>query len=345
MKTGIVRDRRFILHNPGYGHPERPERLVSIYGTLDKAGIFTATTPVPAREATEEELCAVHNRELVKLVLSTRGDPHMFDGDTTSSPESVEAALLAAGGLCNLVKEIVEGRLTNGFALVRPPGHHAEPGRCMGFCIFNNVAVAARYATQKLGVERVLVIDWDIHHGNGTQWIFYNDPKVVYFSTHLYPYYPGTGGFEESGDGEGRGHNVNVPLPSRMGDQDYEAIFNRVLIPVADQFRPQLILVSAGYDIAKGDPLGSMQVTPEGFSRLTRIIMDIAEWHCEGRAAFTLEGGYDVRALSASVLATVKTLMGELNPKPSEDAKVHPAVPTIIEEVKQIQDAYWKGIK
>jgi acetoin utilization deacetylase AcuC-like enzyme len=345
MRTGIAWDDRCILHYPGHGHPERPERLKSIHAALEKAGVFTVTTPVPAREATHAELAAVHNRSLVDMVLSTRGTSHFFDGDTSSSPESVEAALLAAGGLMELVDAVAAGRLDNGFAIVRPPGHHAEPGRCMGFCIFNNVAVAARHAIDRLGLERILVVDWDIHHGNGTQWIFWEEPRVLYFSTHLYPYYPGTGGFEDVGAGEGTGYTVNVPLIGGMRDFDFESVFNRVLIPVADQYKPQLVLVSAGYDIAAGDPLGSMKVTPEGFSRMTRILMDIAEWHCNGRIAFTLEGGYDLRALSTSVLATVQTLMGERNPPPTEKEKPHPAIPLIVEEVKKIHGARWKGIR
>lgn len=343
-KTGIVRDRRFVLHNPGAGHPERPQRLTSIYDLLEKKGILGETVDVGARKATEEELRFGHSAGLVKRVLDTRGTPYAFDLDTPTSADSVDAALLSAGGTIALVEQVVSGKLDNGFALVRPPGHHAEPGRCMGFCIFNNVAIAARHAVKKLGLERVLIYDWDIHHGNGTQAIFYEDPSVLYASTHLYPYYPGTGAFDEEGEGKGRGYTINVPLPSGMGDGEYEAIIRGILAPVCAAFKPQLILVSAGYDTAAGDPLGSMRVTPEGFARMTRLLMDLAQKHCGGKIVLALEGGYDLKALSQSVLATVETLMGKRDPDPSDTAALHPALNLILTEVRVIHGNRWPGI-
>jgi acetoin utilization deacetylase AcuC-like enzyme len=343
-RTGIVRDDKFILHNPGAGHPERPQRLVSIYDTLDRASVSKDTTRVPAREATLDELLYGHSKRLVDVVLSTRGRSYAFDLDTPTSEESVDAALLAAGGTLALVEEVVAGRLDNGFALVRPPGHHAEPGRCMGFCIFNNVALAARHAVKKLGIERVFIFDWDIHHGNGTQKIFYDNAAVLYSSTHLYPYYPGTGGFDEDGDGKGQGYTVNVPLPSGMGDGDYEAIAERVLVPVCDRFKPRLVMVSAGYDTADGDPLGSMLVSPEGYARMTRVLMDIAEEHCGGRLVMALEGGYNVEAQARSVLATVETLMERRKPVPIENPSLHPALGRVLSRVKDVHGGRWPGI-
>ncbi|MBI5526113.1 MAG: histone deacetylase [Deltaproteobacteria bacterium] len=343
-RTGIVRDKRFILHNPGAGHPERPQRLVSIYDALDKAGVPRDTTDVPAREAKVEELQYGHSKRLIDTVLSTRGGSYAFDLDTPTSEDSVDAALLAAGGTMRLVEEVVAGRLDNGFALVRPPGHHAEPGRCMGFCIFNNVALAARHAVKDLGLARVFIFDWDIHHGNGTQKIFYDDPSVLYSSTHLYPYYPGTGGFDEAGEGKGKGFTVNVPLPSGMGDADYEAIAARVLIPVCDEFKPQLVLVSAGYDTADGDPLGSMRVTPDGFARMTRVLMDIAEEHCGGKLVMALEGGYNVEAQARSVLATVETLMERRKPARIESPSLHPALGRILSHVEAVHGERWPGV-
>ena len=343
-KTGIVRDRRFVLHNPGAGHPERPQRLTAIYELLERQGVFKETVDVAPREATVDELQYAHSKGHVKRVLDTRGTPYAFDLDTPTSAESVDAALLAAGGTIELVGKVVKGELDNGFALVRPPGHHAEPGRSMGFCIFNNVAIAARHAVKVLGLERVMIFDWDIHHGNGTQAAFYDDPSVLYASTHLYPYYPGTGAFDEIGEGKGKGHTVNVPLPSGMGDGEYEAIVRAVLTPVCAEYKPQLILVSAGYDTAAGDPLGSMRVTPDGFARMTRLLMDLAQRHSGGKLVLVLEGGYDLKALSSSVLATVETLMGTRTPPPTDNPALHPALDLILTEVRVIHGDRWPGI-
>jgi len=344
-KTGIVWDERFLLHDAGYGHPESPERLSVTFDLLDEKGVLDDAVIVEPREATAEELYAVHTKEHVNRVISTKGTAFRFDGDTATSPESVEAALLAAGGTIKLTEDVVSGKLKNGFALIRPPGHHAEPNHSMGFCIFNNIAVAAKYAIDKLGLERVLVVDWDIHHGNGTQWIFYKEPSVLYFSTHLYPYYPGTGAFSEEGDDDGRGYTVNVPLVSRMGDADYQEIFKSILVPIADEFKPQLVMVSAGYDIADGDPLGSMRVTPDGFALMTSIIMDIAEKHCGGKVVMALEGGYGLKALSLSIKATIETLLGCREPVLINNPALHPAIQLIINEARKVQLKNWKNLK
>jgi acetoin utilization deacetylase AcuC-like enzyme len=340
-KTALVRDKMFILHNPGFGHPERPERLTSIYSALDAAGIFSATQRVDAREATAEEICSVHAQRHYEHVISTRGEPFSFDGDTSTSEDSVEAALLAAGGTVDLVRGVASGRLANGFALVRPPGHHAERSRCMGFCIFNNVAVAAMQAVTQMGLDRVMVLDWDLHHGNGTQFIFYDDPRVLYMSTHRYPFYPGSGSFEETGDGAGDGYTVNVPLPPGMGDADYLEILRRVAVPVAARYRPQLVLVSAGYDTARGDPLGDMVVTAGGYAAMTRLMMDVADEHCAGKLVLALEGGYNTAMLSSSVLACTKTMMGETVAEKPHIRDLHPSLPGILKRVSLVHTERW----
>ncbi len=307
-KTGIVRDERYLEHETGSYHVENPERLLHIYKALDDLqGFFVE---VPPRQATQQEVTAVHDPGYVASIAATAGGPmRHLDPDTVVSPKSYEVALLAAGGLLAAIDAVMEG-LDNAFAFIRPPGHHAERNRAMGFCIFNNVAIGARYALSKYGLERVLIADWDLHHGNGTQRTFYSDPHVLYFSTHQYPYYPGTGHYTEIGEGEGRGFTVNVPLSAGQDDVDYANIFKHILRPIALAYRPQLILVSAGFDIYFQDPLGGMNVTERGFARLTDIVMDIAQTVCEGKFVITLEGGYNLQGLAGSVKEVVSVMAG-----------------------------------
>jgi len=312
MKTGIVKDARYLEHiTPDY-HPENHHRLEVIYGMLnegDMAGRFVEVMP---RFATNEEIGLIHTPGYIARVSATADKPHtMLDPDTHTSPKSYDAAKLAVGGVLESIDRVIASEIGNCFALVRPPGHHAEASRGMGFCLFNNVAIGARYAIERHSLERILIVDWDIHHGNGTQNAFYDDPRVLYFSTHQFPYYPGTGGFNEIGRGEGRGFTVNVPLSGGQGDSDYIQIFERILKPVSLQFKPRLVLVSAGFDTYFRDPLGSMNVTPKGFARLTRLLLDIADQSCQGRVVFALEGGYDLEGLKESVKAVLKELRGE----------------------------------
>jgi acetoin utilization deacetylase AcuC-like enzyme len=231
--------------------------------------------------------------------------------DTQTSEKSFEAALSAAGGILMGIDGLMSGNYSSSFALVRPPGHHAERDRGMGFCLFNNVAVGALYAIDTYSMDRVIIIDWDLHHGNGTQHSFSDDPRILYFSTHQFPYYPGTGDFSEVGHGRGKGFTINVPLPVGNGDDDYSKIFKKVLEPVADTFKPQLVLVSAGFDIHYEDPLGGMEVTPEGFARLTSIAQSIAQKHANGRLLFTLEGGYHLGGLCDGVQRVIEQLAGK----------------------------------
>ncbi|MFH1626011.1 MAG: histone deacetylase [Pseudomonadota bacterium] len=311
-KTGIVRDESYLDHRPGDFHPESHRRLETIYEMLNDPDMKDRFTDVPVREATEEELLYIHSKDYIGMVAATAGKPHGYlDADTQTSPGSYRAALRAAGGLCNAINMVNSGQLDNAFALVRPPGHHAERNRGMGFCLFNNVAIGALYAQRELGLQRVLIIDWDLHHGNGTQHSFEDDPSILYFSTHQYPYYPGSGSFREVGRGKGEGYTVNVPLSTGYGDAEYIAIYQQILQPIALEFNPDLVLGSVGFDIYKGDPLGGMSVTSEGFAGLARILMDIARSSCDGKLVFTLEGGYNLQGLRDGVKAVLKELRGE----------------------------------
>jgi acetoin utilization deacetylase AcuC-like enzyme len=308
-KTGIVKDTRYLRHGTGYGHPESPQRLEAIYAMLDTPPMKGCFTEIAPRYAEIREIEMIHRPSHIDRVMSTAGKAHcMLDPDTETSPESCDVARLAAGGLCNAVDSVVSGQTDNAFAFVRPPGHHAEADAAAGFCIFNNIAIAAMHALEKHGLKRVLIIDWDLHHGNGTQHSFFTDKRVLYFSTHQFPAYPGTGGIEEIGTGAGMGYTVNVPLRPGADDSQYVRVFRRILQPVALAYKPELILVSAGFDIYHRDPLGAMRVTPRGFALLTRIIMDIADRCCGGRVVLVLEGGYDIDGLVASVKAVLNEL-------------------------------------
>ncbi|MBW1922769.1 MAG: histone deacetylase [Deltaproteobacteria bacterium] len=344
-RTGIVRDVRFMDHLPGVGHPESPDRLRVIYDMLDGSDMAGAFHEIPTREATEEELLSFHTPRYLERVAATRGrDFVSLDPDTATSPGSYDAALLAAGGLCEAVSRVLEGELDNAFALVRPPGHHAERERAMGFCLFNNVVIAARYAQRSHGIERVLIIDWDLHHGNGTQHAFEDDSTVLYFSTHQFPYYPGTGSAAQTGVGDGLGFTVNIPLSVGHGDGEYMAIFEQVLAPIGRSFDPGLILVSAGFDIYEGDPLGGMRVTPEGFAGLTRSVMDLADASCGGKLVVTLEGGYHLSGLRESVKAVLRELSDQT--QCDKQALLSGADPgltgRVMEQARDSQAPFWR---
>ncbi len=347
-KTGIVKDERYIDHRPGAGHPESPQRLEVIYEMLEGSDMKGQFQEVPVRRADMDELTLVHSLGYVETVESTEGKEFSrLDMDTTTSAGSYEAALLAAGGLCEAISMVITGDLDNAFALVRPPGHHAEMDRGMGFCLFNNVAVGARYAQEFHNLERVFIIDWDLHHGNGTQHSFEEDPSILYFSSHQYPYYPGTGGVDEVGRGEGEGFTVNVPLSMGYGDGEYSGIFEKVVKPVALEFDPDLILVSAGFDIYENDPLGGMSVTPKGFAGLTRSILEMARECCDGKVVFTLEGGYDLTGLRDSVKEVLKEMAGlsETNLKDMVSKADQGALGHAVNPVFQVHSQYWKSLK
>jgi acetoin utilization deacetylase AcuC-like enzyme len=346
-KTGIVRDERFMNHRPGSFHPESHKRLKVIYDMLNDPDMAGHFHEVPVRRAEREELLLIHSPQYVEMVAATEGKASQsLDPDTSTSAGSYEAALLAAGGLCRAVSMVLKGELDNAFALVRPPGHHAEKSRAMGFCLFNNVAIGARYAQEYHKLKRVLIVDWDVHHGNGTQHSFEEDPSVLYFSTHQYPYYPGSGAFHEAGRGKGEGFTVNVPLSPRHGDGEYVGIFEKIMKPVALEFNPELILVSAGIDIYENDPLGSMFVSKNGFAALTRSVMDVAQKCCDGKVIITLEGGYDLDGLRASVKSMLKELAG-LSETSIEDMASRgdqQKIDYAVNQVFQVHGRFWKSL-
>jgi len=339
--VGLVRDRTFREHTPSDTHPEHPRRLEAIDRVLESGKPLGQYTTIPPREATAQEIQRVHSAAYHQLVESTRGcGRHHLDPDTQLSSQSYRVAKLAAGGLIELVEAVCSGRVDNGFALVRPPGHHAEQGRGMGFCVYNNVAIAARHAQDTALAAKVLIVDWDLHHGNGTQHTFSSDPTVLYASTHQYPYYPGTGRAEETGDGPGKGYTINVPLPGRQTDQDYLWIFRQLLDPVARRFQPDLILVSAGFDIYFQDPLGTMRVTENGFANLAGFLLSLADACCGGRIVLTLEGGYHVEGQARSVKAVLEALAGS-EPPPLPEADPSREVSSIVQHVRRIHGPAW----
>ncbi|MBC8449651.1 MAG: histone deacetylase [Chloroflexi bacterium] len=302
-----------------YGHPENRERLRGTMDLLEQQGLLARMALVEATPVSMERLQRVHSPPYVEAVqrMAEGGGGHL-DPDTYVAPRSYDAALLSAGGLVNLVDAVLQGEATYGFNLMRPPGHHAITGRGMGFCIFNNVAIAARYAQAEGGVERVLIVDFDVHHGNGTQDTFWSDPSVFFFSTHQYPYYPGSGDWREIGAGEGQGTICNVPLRPGVGNQGYARVFDELLWPLAERFQPQLILVSAGYDAHWQDPLAGMRLSLSGYVYLAHALKTMADELCGGRLVFTLEGGYHLQALAHAILNTLRVLLGELTPEEGE---------------------------
>ena len=306
--TRLVTDPAYLQHLAGPMHPESPGRLRAIHQVLQAAPIAGVQRAQP-RRATREELLRVHEAAHVDRVLSLSGQDAQLDPDTAMSPGSTEAALLAAGAGAQLVLDVMRGEADNGFALVRPPGHHAVASHAMGFCLFNNVAIAAETALAS-GAQRVLVLDWDVHHGNGTQSSFYARRDVLFCSSHQFPFYPGSGAPTERGEGEGEGFTVNVALPGGQGDADYGAVFHEVFLPRALHYRPDLILVSAGFDAHRADPLGGMNVTERGFAAMCSAVKSLANEVCGGKLVLMLEGGYDLDGLAQSVHACVEVLAG-----------------------------------
>jgi len=344
MNLGIVRDERYLAHITDDYHPEHPNRLRSIYAMLDSLSKEGMTYIAP-RLASHDEIALNHSPAYIGSIASTEGKiQRRLDPDTVTSPGSYESALLAVGGVLNLVDALFRSEIDNGFALVRPPGHHAESDRAMGFCIFNNIAVGARYAAKRYGLKRILIVDFDLHHGNGTQHSFYQESSVLYFSTHQYPYYPGTGQLSEIGEGKGKAYTVNIPLPRGMGDDDYKYAFREVLSPIADLYRPELVLVSAGFDAYCNDPLGGMAVTEGGFATMTNMLMNIAEKHSAGKMLCALEGGYDLNGLTSSVKATLMEMKG--TPMYTPDEKVNPSkeMRRTVDEVRDVLKPYWSTL-
>ena len=337
--TGLLFEERFLLHRAPYAHPEHPGRLEAIRAGLQSEGLFERCQRLEAREATPEELASVHTlRHIQRITAAGQHDFTQLDPDTYACRHSASAARLAAGGLAEMTAAVCQGRIANGFALLRPPGHHAEADRAMGFCLFNNVAIAARTA-QGLGVRRILIVDWDVHHGNGTQNTFWDDPGVLYFSTHQFPFYPGTGAILETGGDRARGGTVNVPWGEGMGDAEYLAAFERVLLPIAARFAPELVLVSCGFDAARGDLLGQMLLTPEGYAAMTSRLLALAG----GRVVMALEGGYNLDAISSDACACLRVLLGE-RPGPREFGRPNALAEGVLDQVIRVQTAFWPGL-
>jgi acetoin utilization deacetylase AcuC-like enzyme len=304
----VIADPRYAAHAVPQGHPERPERLAAVGAALDAFGDALARrAPRPADEA---ELLAVHDRAHIEhLRRAAAQAPAQLDPDTFVAAASYDVALLAAGACVDLATRVASGAARSGFAAVRPPGHHAEGDRAMGFCLLNNAAIAARAVQREAGVERLLVLDWDVHHGNGTQHTFEADPSVLYVSTHQYPFYPGTGSAGEIGVGRGEGATLNVPMPAGCGDAEYIGVFQRVIAPAARAFRPDYWIVSCGFDAHEDDPLAAMRVSRSGYAALTAIVRALADELSQGRMLFVLEGGYSLRGLSEGVDALIAGLL------------------------------------
>jgi acetoin utilization deacetylase AcuC-like enzyme len=337
MTTAYLVDDRFLLHDD-FDHPENADRLRAIIAALHDRRLDRELLRLEPREATDDEIGAVHHRRMLEHTQRMA----MFGGgrlnpDTYLVPESWDVALLAAGSVVRATEAVLSGEANNAFALVRPPGHHATPSTAMGFCLINNVAVAAQAARKRHGVDRIAIIDWDTHHGNGTQDIFYDDPDVLYISSHTYPFYPGSGHWREMGSGDGQGATLNIPMPPHTGDRAFERVYDELVGRAVRRFDPDLIIVSAGYDCHWRDPLAPMTMSVTGFTRLAQMIVDLADDVCDGKLVCALEGGYDLPALAASVIATFDVLRGNgaraedpLGAQPEQPIDLEPMIAALL---------------
>ncbi len=343
MKLAIAYDEVFLDHVDRGGHPERPERLAALRSGLEEGGFWEGANHIEPRLATVEELCRVHEKGYVESTLSRiEGKYGNLDPDTYFSPGSKEAALKAAGSSVDLAKMLLKGETDVGFAMVRPPGHHAEASRAAGFCIFNNIAVAAGALLDE-GLERILVFDWDVHHGNGTQHEFESTSQVLYVSVHAWPHFPGTGLTDETGMGEGAGYTANVPYPHGSSDSDYVEVIDRLLRPLADAYEPQAMLVSAGFDAHRNDMLGGMSVTEAGFGYMARVVRDIARDHCDGKVLLCLEGGYDLTALHRSIAEVMGVLEGRDADRPGGSLGRRQKM--VLDQTLENLHPYWHDLK
>jgi acetoin utilization deacetylase AcuC-like enzyme len=307
----MMSDPIFREHLVGVDHVERPERYDAVTNALTRSGFTARPHRVEARPSTEDELLLCHTKPYLDIARRDvqSGRPFLSTGDTDITRNSWDVAIRAVGGVLNAVDAVMTGAADNAFCCVRPPGHHANASRGMGFCLLNNVALAARYAQRRHGIERVMIVDWDVHHGNGTQDIFYADPSVFFFSTHQWPLYPGTGRANETGEGPGEGTTMNFPFPAGSGRREILGAMQESLIPAADRFHPDLILISAGFDSRIGDLLGSFTLTDTDFADLTHLVKEIAARHARGRVVSLLEGGYNLEGLASAAAAHVEALM------------------------------------
>jgi acetoin utilization deacetylase AcuC-like enzyme len=335
-RTGIVYHPIYLEHETGF-HPENKERLTAILNRIKQENLsIEYISPQPANL---KQVAAIHDDRYIEQVkaICERGGGYL-DADTVLSAKSYDAALMAAGGTCTGVDAVLDG-FDNVFTLVRPPGHHAMPNRGMGFCVFNNVAIAAKHAQTK-GLEKVLIVDWDVHHGNGTNAIFYTDKTVTFFSTHQFPHYPGTGRVTEVGSDGAEGSKINVPLPAGTGDEGYVQVYKEILKPIAMELKPDIVLISAGQDPHRDDPLGGMNLTTRGFGAIAGIVREIADKNCDGRLVATLEGGYNLEAQAEAIAAELKAFQGNI-PSIVGTVGTDPRIAQRINEVKKIHSAYW----
>ena len=310
LPTAIVCDERYVRHKTGGGHPESPQRYHAVIRAIDKSEFSGSLLRLKPRCATEDDILRVHTPQYLEIVERdvTSRSTQLSTGDTTICRDSLEVAQSAAGGVCVALDAVMQSQAKNAFCVIRPPGHHATSDRGMGFCIINNIAVATRYAQHKYDVGKVLIIDWDVHHGNGTQDIFYDNGSVLFFSTHQSPWYPGTGQREETGQGRGLGTTINCPLPAGSGRQQIFQAFQDELLTVVEDFKPELVLISAGFDSRIDDPLGQFRLTDEDFFDLTKLVLSLASNHAEGRVISVLEGGYDLAGLASAAVAHCHSL-------------------------------------
>jgi len=339
-KTAVVVDKAYLKHQPGEAHPERPERvkvLLDLADELDR-GKFYLLVPKPANRADIE---ATHGKEYVQLIESTAThDVFALDGDTITCRDSFSVSVLAVGGFLHLIDAIAAKEFQNGFALVRPPGHHALRNRAMGFCLFNTMAIAAEYVKRIHGAKKVLIMDWDVHHGNGTQAAFYDDPSVLFISTHQFPFYPGSGAVNEVGVDAGEGFTLNIPLPAGCADTEYWQVFQEIIVPAAERFQPDWILVSAGFDPHRRDPLGGMDVTEAGFAAMARQLLVLAAKFAGAKIAFLLEGGYDLAGLKNSVAAVLDAMQQSGEPGAATLKLKQSRIDPLIRRIRQVHEKY-----
>jgi len=337
--VGFVYDPLFLEHDTG-AHPENPSRMRATLALLEESGILRQLTRIGARDATADELALVHASEYVEAVRRAAGQGGGWvDPDTLITPRSYDVTARVVGGTLAALDAVVRGDVGSAFCLVRPPGHHATPVQAMGFCLFNHVAVAAAYARERHGVRRVAIVDYDVHHGNGTQDAFYADGAVLYVSTHEYPFYPGTGAAGETGEGRGAGANINIPLPAGCGDREYRRAFEQVVLPALRRFRPELLLVSAGYDAHYADDIAYEDLSVDGYGALVSMLKDAAAELCGSRAVFALEGGYHLTALPWCVRRTIELLAGvpaEADPLGPVETPAPPSFDALLSEVRRI---------
>ncbi len=344
-EIGIIYHPDFLLHTRD-GHPEHKGRLEAIIKLLEHNNLFAKLAKIEPKPAKISEIALVHNQKYIESLKTAieRGSKNL-DADTYLTPYSFEAALLSAGAAITAMREVMKGKIKVGYSLGRPPGHHAEPDRGMGFCLFNNGAIAAKLAIKEFAINRILYIDFDVHHGNGTQKAFYDDPRVLFISIHQTPAYPGTGKANERGEKKGYGYNINVPLSPGCGNLEYEEVFKRIIIPVADNYCPELIIVSAGYDAYHKDPLAGMEITYEGYANMTKYIQKIAANHCNGKMIFCLEGGYHLEGQAEAFITTISVLGRHKYPVQKQVLDDKEVKNQALEVIKGIAEMCIKGVK